>query len=422
MVIEKLSLKNFRGLLDETIDFDKSLTVFAGMNGGGKSSALEAIAIMLSWLPVKISSMDGAGKKIKFTDVTYGAKYAELEMSLRNSKGEPMTLKMCKYIGSHKKGNSDGMRAAEEFGADMRILLDSKEGVSAEIPVFAYYGADRNAIGFASPLPSSARESVYSKAFNAGTDIKTFANWFVKMSLSRDAEIDEAAAMPLKKGNERRAEIEKKYAFLRIVKNALAEISPEFGSFCVRDGKLFLSAKNVPAAFLSQGEKAVVALIADIALRMVVANPFKTNPLETEAIILVDELDIHLHPSWQAAIAEKIQKIFPRTQFVISTHSPTVLSFAKVAYRLASVAGGCRFERVDSQYGRNPADILTNVMESKRERSVEAKFRTIYECIDRGKFGAAGRLIDELSDVLPDDPELLRVEYIYRALSAPKGK
>lgn len=110
-----------------------------------------------------------------------------------------MTLKMCKYIGSHKKGNSDGMRAAEEFGADMRILLDSKEGVSAEIPVFAYYGADRNAIGFASPLPSSARESVYSKAFNAGTDIKTFADWFVKMSLSRDAEIDEAAAMPLKK-------------------------------------------------------------------------------------------------------------------------------------------------------------------------------------------------------------------------------
>ena len=97
MVIEKLSLKNFRGLLDETIDFDKSLTVFAGMNGGGKSSALEAIAIMLSWLPVKNSSMDGAGKKIKFTDVTYGAKYAELEMSLRNSKGEPMTLKMCKY-------------------------------------------------------------------------------------------------------------------------------------------------------------------------------------------------------------------------------------------------------------------------------------------------------------------------------------
>ena len=183
-----------------------------------------------------------------------------------------------------------------------------------------------------------------------------------------------------------------------------------------------MSAKNVPAAFLSQGEKAVVALIADIALRMVVANPFKTNPLDTEAIILVDELDIHLHPSWQAAIAEKIQKIFPRTQFVISTHSPTVLSFAKVAYRLASVAGGCRFERVDSQYGRNPADILTNVMESKRERSVEAKFRTIYECIDRGKFGTAGKLIDELSDVLPDDPELLRVEYIYRALSAPKGK
>ena len=153
---------------------------------------------------------------------------------------------------------------------------------------------------------------------------------------------------------------------------------------------------------------------------MVVANPFKSNPLETEAIILVDELDIHLHPSWQAAIAEKIPKIFPRTQFIISTHSPTVLSFAKVAYRLTSGHGGCKFERVDSQYGRNPADILTNVMESRREKSVEAKFKSIYDYIDRGKFGAAGRLIDELSDILPDDPELLRAEYIYRALSAPK--
>lgn len=128
---------------------------------------------------------------------------------------------------------------------------------------------------------------------------------------------------------------------MRIVKNALAEISPEFGSFCVRDGKLFLSAKNVPAAFLSQGEKAVVALIADIALRMVVANPFKTNPLDTEAIILVDELDIHLHPSWQAAIAEKSKNISANPVCHINPFSNGFV-FCQGRIQVGVGSGGCR--------------------------------------------------------------------------------
>ena len=76
---------------------------------------------------------------------------------------------------------------------------------------------------------------------------------------------------------------------------------------------------------LSGGYKSVLSVIADIAKRLSIANPDSLDPLKEEAVILIDELELHLHPKWQKEIAGNLKKTFPNCQFIISTHSPLII-------------------------------------------------------------------------------------------------
>ena len=76
---------------------------------------------------------------------------------------------------------------------------------------------------------------------------------------------------------------------------------------------------------LSGGYKAVLSVIADIAKRLPMANPDSLNPLEEKAVILIDELDLHLHPKWQKEIVADLKRTFPNSQFIVSTHSPFIV-------------------------------------------------------------------------------------------------
>ena len=234
------------------------------------------------------------------------------------------------------------------------------------------------------------------------------------MAERRAAEMSEAAKLPLKKGNAKRLEIDAFYKPLSFVGRALAGFSPEFAAFEVRNGEMWLRSRNIPASNLSDGEKTVIALIADIAMRTIVANPNASNPLRSDAIILIDELDLHLHPEWQSEIAEKLPEIFPSAQFVISSHSPSVMSVAKNLYKIDGKSNAV--ERVENAYGRSPADILTQLLNAHREPAVARKLRKMYEAIDAGDTRTAKKIVDELSVLIPDDPEVLRGEYLIRAL------
>ena len=82
---------------------------------------------------------------------------------------------------------------------------------------------------------------------------------------------------------------------------------------------------NLQIDQLSGGYKAVLSVIADIAKRLSMANPDSVNPLEEEAVILIDELELHLHPKWQKEIVDDLKRTFPNCQFIISTHSPFII-------------------------------------------------------------------------------------------------
>lgn len=416
MKIRRLKIENFRGIVDETIDFDPSFTVFAGRNGGGKSTILEAIAIMLSRLSGRMSGNAGDCASLGGRDITYGKKSCLLRLTL-SSPEDSITLS----LGLDSDGNEmEDSAAADACAAKLRGVFSKVGDPDCELPVFAYYGSDRNTSGFCAPRPSEGmdRMSVYNNAFSAGTNFDGFAEWFAAVLLERELAVSEAARMPLKRGNRAREEIEKKYRFISEIKGALREFSPTLEGFYVEDGRLFVKPRGIPAEYLSQGEKSVAALISDIALRMSGANPAMKKPLSTDAIIMIDEVDLHLHPDWQAQIAVKLQKIFPNAQFIVSSHSPSVFSVVKSVYKLDEDGDGTMRLARSSQYGKAPADILGTFLNAGREGSVKAEIDAMYEALDAGDAGRAMKAIARLRRIIPDDPEVLRGEYLARAIGS----
>lgn len=412
MFVKNIKIENFKGLRNEFVEFDKSCTVLTGRNGGGKSSVLEAISIMLSWLPVKLCNYAVKGKKISDGEISYGANYAKLTMQIESK--SPLTLTLYKQRNSNRNSHNSNMQGAFNFGRDMRVMIDGNAAV--QIPVLAYYGAMRDTSGYCAPQPISStdRTQVYKNAFAARTDFVKLDKWFAQMAQRREFEMQQAAKLPLKKGNALRAKIDAFYNPLSFVSKALAGFAPEFGTFEVRNGQTFLKSRNIPSSGLSDGEKTVIALIADIAMRAIVANPEMKNPLLSEGVILIDEIDLHLHPDWQARIAQKLPEIFPRAQFIFSSHSPSVMSVSKNLYKINSETNAV--ERVENTYGRSPADILTQLLNAHREPEVAKKLRAMYAAIDNNDMQAAQRIVDELNVIIPEDPEVLRGEYLIRAL------
>lgn len=118
---------------------------------------------------------------------------------------------------------------------------------------------------------------------------------------------------------------------------------------------------------LSDGEKNLIALVGDIARRLSIANANSKNPLEGEGIILIDEIDLHLHPAWQRLMVPKLGSIFPNCQFIFSTHSPQVLSHTKPEsiFLLKQQDNKFTYTKALTAYGKDSNSILYDLMDTE---------------------------------------------------------
>ena len=167
--------------------------------------------------------------------------------------------------------------------------------------------------------------------------------------------------------------------------------------------------KELAVQQLSDGEKCLLALVGDLARRLALANPDMATPLLGHGVVLIDEIELHLHPLWQRDIVHKLQSTFPNCQFLLTTHSPIVLSqVPKEAVRLLN-----NFEVIENQNpveGREANSILAEVMgipvfpDETQEALNEIDALIEAECYQE----ARGRL-EELSDKLGEhDPAIVR--------------
>jgi len=168
---------------------------------------------------------------------------------------------------------------------------------------------------------------------------------------------------------------------------------------------------------LSDGEKNLIALVGDIARRLSIANPNKNNPLEGDGIILIDEVDLHLHPAWQRLIIPKLTELFPNCQFFITTHSPQVLSHVKPEniFLLKNENNELCYSKPEESYGMTIDRVVELIMdEDIRPSNVKKQIDKLFELIERNKLSEAKEMESKLKKYLKTDPEIMRAEMLIR--------
>lgn len=169
---------------------------------------------------------------------------------------------------------------------------------------------------------------------------------------------------------------------------------------------------------LSDGEKNLITLIGDIARRLAIANPESDNPLEGNGIIMIDEVDLHLHPKWQQLMIPQLEDIFPNCQFIVSTHSPQVLNNVQPdnIILLENNNNVLRHSFATESYGKNSDRILEDLLGvDARPTNIKNKIEELYRFIELGEIDNAKNLYKQLSNkIIGGDPELTKANVLIK--------
>ena len=419
MKVTKLNLKNFRDAQALSLELNPKLNVFVGVNGSGKSTVLDAIAIMLSWPVKRIIRSGASGSSIIENDITNGKSSSSVQLSCEI---DSKTIEW--KLSKNRKGH-----AASE---DKSNLLDLKDYVTAiqnqisetsekvNIPLFVYYPVNRAVLDI--PLRIRGQHNfdlltAYDNALTSGANFRTFFEWFRVREDLENEKFREYQNVSIKPIDSQFPDPQ-----LEAVRNALSKILPDFSNLTVRRSPLRMevekNGKRLIVNQLSGGELILIAMIGDLARRMAIANPDSTKPLLGSGIVLIDEIDLHLHPRWQRIIVHKLLAIFPNCQFIISTHSPHVITHVhpESLFLLEQTDSGIVARKPNESYGKNVDRVLEDLMglETTRPDEVDSDLHSIFETIDAGKLEEARSQITDLMQKIGADPELVKAEVLIK--------
>lgn len=425
MKVKKVNLKNYRGAQDLSLELDPQLNVFFGMNGSGKSTVLDAIAIMLSWAVNKINRAGATGRPILENDITNGKAASSIELACE-TEGRAIEWKLSKvrkgYSAPESKSNLLELNEYTKWIQE-KITATSEK---VNLPIFDYYPVNRAVLDI--PLRIRGKHSfdlltAYEGALTSGADFRTFFEWFREREDLENEVMRQTKQWMLKEDAHAKTE---DYQLLdpqlEAVRTALTKFLPEFSNLTVRRQPLRMVVEKNGKPFtvnqLSDGEKCLIALIGDLARRLAILNPASTKPLEGSGIVLIDEIDLHLHPKWQRMVVPKLLEVFPNCQFIISTHSPHVITHVQPEslFLLKQTDSGIVAEKPIESYGKNVDRILEDLMglETTRPDEVESSLDMIFQKISSGKLKDARKLITELKEKIGDDPELVKAEVLIK--------
>lgn len=432
MKIQKISLYNFRrfqGRVD--VDFDAKLTVLAANNGAGKTSLLDAIAIafgaFLTRLP-KISGRTLSDQDICLQRIdreplaaimaeTFAHDCHEPDASLINRTTLWQRLKSLE--GRRKKSQPPDLfddHAATLGLKQINALADyyiDHETTPLEFPILAYYGTGRAVLdipqrrrGFGKEFP---RFHAYADCLNPKTNFrKLFEHFYFLEDLERREK--EAA----KDWDYRNPQLEA----IRQAVNLFLHGKYQNPHTALRPLRFLLDGADGMSyriEQLSDGYKTSLAMVMDIASRAVEANPhLGVEALAASGIVLIDEIELHLHPSWQQRIIPDLQRTFPNIQFICTTHSPQVLSTVRPGSIRTIHEDGRIASPTCKTYGAESKRVLEELMHVDSRPPVLAdEIREFMRITDRGDWGSAryqglrAILMRELGET---DPVLLDAE------------
>jgi predicted ATP-binding protein involved in virulence len=414
MKIKSLQINSFRGIKQLQLAFSKRTTVFVGINGVGKTAILDCLALLFShWLKqmthveeIYFKASDIHNEATNETKNTITVDFEERELSWTN----------------HIQKSGQSVSVSIEQAEQMTTLIEKihtklADNPKAPIPLVIYYPVNRAVFDLDISLnitekPDFHQFTALELAFSGKyLDFQTFFEWF------RNREDIE---------NEERLNNQPEYRDkqLQAVRQAIQSLMPGYSDLRVRrlPLRMVLSKQETDLIInqLSEGEKCLLALTGDLVRRLAIANPTLSNPLTGQAIVLIDEIDLHLHPQWQRNVLPALENTFPNCQFIVSTHSPQVISEVQYpdrqVYFLRMTEEGLLADLVKNAYGKETNFILEVLMETEeRPANIKIKIEQLSELIDNNQLNQAQTLLQELkTQIGNDEPALIGAEILIR--------
>ncbi|EPM48303.1 AAA family ATPase [Pseudomonas syringae] len=333
MNLTRLCLKNYRRFAEFDIEFDPRLTVISARNGQGKTSVLEAIVAALG--PFVGSFDQGASRHIERTD----ARYARVGEGFESEQQFPVVISaemsnpakrwQRALNGPKSRTTTKEAEPLAAWGKELQLLLRNDSAIS--LPVVRYYSSRRLWVSHknvsSKAILTESRTAGYEDCLSAFSTYVQLQEWMRKATL---AVIQQKQQVGYEHSN-----LEPR---LQGIRNAVNEVMAEEGwsdfhySLTFEELSMFHTDHSaLPLGLLSDGVRAMITLVADLALRCSRLNGHlkEQASLQTTGIVLIDEVDLHLHPAWQQRVVASLRKAFPNIQFIVSTHSPQVLSTVK---------------------------------------------------------------------------------------------
>ncbi|MEH2434779.1 MAG: AAA family ATPase [Nostoc sp.] len=412
MKVKRLKMQSFRGIGDLTLEFDeREPTVFIGINGVGKSSIIDCLAILLSRFTSSIQHSTSSGRVFREEDITNGQKetHNEITVSLNSEEAIWSLTKVHKGLSKDTNTNLSAItKVAENIKKDLYISNE------LNIPVLVYYSTNRAVLDI--PLKIRTKHSfeqidVYENALTGvGSEFRIFFEWFKKQE---DLE------------NELRLEGNSSYRDrqLESVRQAISSLIPSFSNLRVRRSPLMRmtvqkQGKELIVNQLSDGEKCLLAMVGDLARRLAIANPSLPDPLQGSGVVLIDEIELHLHPKWQREIIPALTRTFPNCQFIVTTHSPQVISQVKPEgiFILEKTDEGVVAKKPESSFGRDSNRILEDLMGvPERPQEIKESLLELFRLIDAGNIEGARQLRQQLAiEIGADEPEFVKADVLIR--------
>ena len=409
MKLSSIEITHFRCFESLRVDFQSDVNVIVGANGSGKSSILDAVAIALyevvaangaggqrqrkaqgtALLPTDIyiapTTANAVSARKSFVQIRASANdYAPIEhFSGKTPTGQPAALEWSQYIAfqppakfTYSNSTTERLSSLNQYVQALWREIGKSPQALIPLPVVAYYRATRRMggtpeLGDIFKLDLS-RDKAFADALDAAANFTAMCQWFY---LRENAELRAQAKPP--------DGAQQEFVDLRAIRKALHQTiegleriyfdgSPPRLMVDIKEGDE--SCHALELAQLSDSYRNLLAIVLDYARRLALANPNWPNPLEASGILLIDEVELHLHPRWQQTIIPGLRAAFPNTQLIISTHSPAVLTTIRREH-LHLLGANHQFEHLPDDvgtYGAENSRVLAEVFGAdSRPRNIE---------------------------------------------------
>lgn len=460
MKIKQLQLQNYGRFENLTVDFAptenrvSNVTVIVGNNGAGKSQILQALATGLSWFISGLQNKVPSGNFINSNEIRNGK-----DISILNIKGE--INKNLQSINNNIKNldiylKSNRQRDDEKFASLGGLeIIDFTENVKKDeisLPIITFYPVERSILTQNIILDSSAknlRQFVgYNLALTNGIDFNSFIEWFRLKEDIENAqirkEVDKLMESLVRENNDNNRSIivahlagltAKEKVLEKNTDNQLQSVKSAISYFLDTIENVWIDRSLQPPVMmvekdgkdlninqLSQGEKSLLALVGDIARRLAILNPSLDDPLQGEGVVMIDEVDLHLHPKWQHDLIDKLVRTFPNVQFILTTHSPLIVSDR--ADILVYLLDDGNLRSIDNIYGEDANTLLNDIFYvPPRTPEVEETFNGIRRAISHKELESAESQINNIAKkVSSSNTELLKVRLMLAQAKLTRNK